>query len=162
MRSFYLTNSALYIYMTNGATLAIFLNENSGKVYYRLKIDTVSQVKHTGIYLGTDRFGTHYMMHNHFENGRPCIVTFQGFAKGKEYYEYNINPENAPFLVIEIGLNEILRGERYDSVNYNCQTFINLACLNKRKSDDVDKWIGRVVVGSLLFFGIAAIAGGKR
>lgn len=59
-------------------------------------------------------------MHNHYENGRPCIVTFQGFTKGKEYYEYDTNPENAPLRVIEIGLNEILRGAQYDSVNYNC------------------------------------------
>jgi hypothetical protein len=151
----------LCVYMTNGATLVIFLNENSGKVYYRFKIDTVSQVKHTGIHLGTDRFGTHYMMHNHYENGRPCIVTLEGFTKGKEYYEYHIDPENAPFRVIEIALNEIIRGEQYDSVSYNCQTFINVACINKRKSDDVDKWIGRAIIGSLLFFGFAAIASGK-
>ena len=161
MKSFYLTNGTLCVCMTNGATLVIFLNENSGKVYYRLKIDTVSQIKHTGIYLGTDRFGTHYMMHNHYENGRPCIVTFEGFTKGKEYYEYHINSENAPLRVIEIALNEIIRGEQYDSVRYNCQTFINVACINKRKSDDVDKWLGRAIVGSLFFFGIAAIAGGK-
>jgi hypothetical protein len=162
MRSFHITNNTLFIYMTNGATLVIFLNENSGKVYYRFKIDTVSQVKHTGIYLGTDMNGVHYMMHNHYENSRPCIVTLDGFRKGKDFYEYTINPLNSSLEVIEIGLKEVLRGERYDSVNYNCQTFVNIACINKRKSDDVDKWIGRVVVGSLLFFGIAAIAGGKR
>ncbi len=162
MRSFYLTNDTLFIYMTNGSTLVIFLNENSGKVYYRFKIDTVSQVRHTGIYLGADGLGTQYVMHNHYENGRPCIVSLKGFTKGKDFYEYSINRLNSSLQVVEIGLNEILRGERYDSVNYNCQTFVNIACINKRKSDDVDKWIGRIVVGSLLFFGIAAVAGGKR
>jgi hypothetical protein len=162
MKSFYLTNSTLYIYMSNGATLTIFLNETSGKVYYRFKIDTVSQVKHTGIYLGVDRLGTHYMMHNHYENGRPCIVTLEGFTKGRDFYEYPISPENSTLKVIEIGLNEILRGERFDSVNYNCQTFVNLACINKRKSDDVDTWVGRVILGSLLFFAIAAITGSRR
>lgn len=162
MKSFYLTNSTLYVYLHNGSTLTIVLNADSGKTYFRFKIQTVSQVKHTGIYLGTDRFGTHYIMHNHYDNGRPCIVAFDDFKKGQDLYVYDINPVNSLLRVIEIGLNEILRGERYDSVNYNCQTFVNLACINKRKSDDVEKWISRVFVGGLVFLGIAAFAGGRR
>jgi hypothetical protein len=162
MKSFYLTNSILYVYLHNGSTLTIFLNADSGKAYYRFKIKTVSQVKHTGIYLGTDMFGTHYVMHNHYDNGRPCIVALDDFTKGQDFYAYDIISENSPLRIIEIGLNEILRGERYDAVSYNCQTFVNLACLNRRKSADVEKWAARVFFGSLALLGIAAIAGGRR
>ena len=159
MKKFYLTNSFVRIHLEDGRIQVIYFNQDSGKVYYRLKIDTISEVKHTGIYLGVDDYGNHYFIHNHYHVGRPCVVSLQDFSKGHTIHEYVHTPTNAPLTIIQKGLEEVVRGELYHSINYNCQTLINIACINKRKSEDVDKWISRVFVGGLIVLGIAAFSG---
>jgi len=67
-----------------------------------------------------------------------------------------------PLKVIEIGLNEMLRGESYMPDIYNCQTYTNTACHNTRKSEDAEKGIGRVLISSLLILGMSAVFGGRR
>ena len=76
-------------------------------------------------------------------------------------YIYNEKCLNAPLKVIEIGLNELVRGKSYKPVTYNYQTYTNTACHNKRQSEDADKWMGGILVGSLILLGLgAAFAGG--
>ena len=77
-------------------------------------------------------------------------------------YIYNEKCSNTPLKVIEIGLNEMLRGESYKPITYNCKSFTNTACHNQRKSDDAEKWVGRVVLGSLALVILGAAFGGKR
>lgn len=162
MRTYELHNNRVEIVNNNGSVFTIYFNENSGKVYFRYKIGTVSQIKHPGIFLGVDANGIGYFLHNHYHYGKAHITTEKEFAQGMPLYIYNKKCSNTPLRVIEIGLNEMLRGENYKPVSYNCQTFTNSACHNTRKSEDADKWIGRVLVGSLLFFGLTAVFGGKR
>lgn len=162
MKKFYLTNSFVRIHLEDGRIQVIYFNQDSGKVYYRLKIDTISEVKHTGIYLGTDDYGTHYFIHNHYHVGRPCVVTAKDFSKGHQIHEYSHTSLNDSLTVIQKGLEEVIRGETYHSVSYNCQTLINLACNNKRQSEDVDKWVGRLVFAGLIALGVAAFSGGGR
>lgn len=57
MKIFYLYNNSVEIINNNGSTSTIYFNENSGKVYFRYKIGTISQVKHPGIFLGVDAYG---------------------------------------------------------------------------------------------------------
>lgn len=162
MRTYELHNNRVEIVNNNGSVFTIYFNENSGKVYFRYKIGTVSQIKHPGIFLGVDANGIGYFLHNHYHYGKAHITTEKEFAQGMPLYIYNEKCSNTPLRVIEIGLNEMLRGENYKPVSYNCQTFTNSACHNTRKSEDADKWIGRVLVGSLLFLGLTAVFGGKR
>ncbi len=142
--------------------LLFISTKNSGKVYYRYKIGAVSQIKHPGIFLGVDAYGNGYFLHNHYHYGKAHITTEMKFAKGMSLYIYKDKCSNSPLKVIELGLNEILRGESYKPVSYNCQTYTNTAYHNTRTSEDADKWVGRVLVGSLLFLGIAAVFGGRR
>lgn len=134
--------------------LTIHFNQNSGKVYYRYKINTISKVKHPGIFLGVDQFGNGLFLHNHYHVGTASIVTEHQFGQGYPLYLYGEKCSNSPLKVIELGLTQVLKEERYHFANYNCQTFTNTACHNQRKSEDVEKWTGRIFVGSLLLLGI--------
>lgn len=162
MRNFYLYNNRVEIVNNDGTIFTIYFNENSGKVYYRYKIGTISQIKHPGIFLGVDIWGKGYFLHNHYHYGKAHITTEAEFKKGQPIYIYNQKCSNYPLKVIEIGLNEIFRGERYKAVTYNCQTFTNTACLNKRKSTDVEKWVGGILLTSLALLFIGAAVGGNK
>ena len=164
MKNFYLYTNRVEIVKNDETVFTIYFNENSGKVYYRFKIGTLSKVKHPGIYLGKDVYGVGYFLHNHYLFGKAHITTQKEFAQGMPLYIYNEKCSNTPLKVIELGLNEILRGESYKPVTYNCQTFTNTACHNQRKSEDAEKWGERIFWGSLflLGLGLAFGGGGKR
>lgn len=162
MRNYYLYNNRVEIVLNNGRIFTIYFNQNSGKVYFRYKIGTASNIKHPGIYLGVDSNGIGYFLHNHYHFGKAHITTMADFTKGMPLYIYNEKCSNTPLKVIEIGLNEILRGESYKPISYNCQTFTNTACHNKRKSADADKWVGGIALVSAAFLLIGALAGGGK
>lgn len=162
MRTYKLLSNRVEIINNNGSVLTIFFNENSGKVYFRYKIGTISQIKHPGIFLGVDVNGIGYFLHNHYHYGKAHITTEKEFTQGMALYVYNEKCSNPPLKVIEIGLNEMLRGESYKPVTYNCQTYTNTACHNTPISEDADKWVGRVLISSLLILGISAVFGGRR
>lgn len=162
MKNFYLYNDRVEIVKNDGSIFTIYFNEHSGKVYYRFKIGTLSKVKHPGIYLGQDVYGVGYFLHNHYHYGKAHITTQNEFVKGMPLYIYNEVCSNPPLKVIEIALNEILRGERYKPVTYNCQTYTNTACHNQRKSADAEKWVGGILLGSLALLFISAVAGKGR
>jgi len=158
MKNFYLYNNSVEIVNNNGSISTIYFNENSGKVYFRYKIGTLSNIKHPGIFLGVDLNGNGYFLHNHYHYGKAHITSEKEFAQGMPLYIYNGKCSNTPLKVIEVGLNEMLRGESYKPVSYNCQTYTNTACHNQRKSEDAEKWIGRAAAGVLLFAFIGLIS----
>lgn len=151
MKNFYLYNDKVEIVKNDGSIFTIYFNQNSGKVYYRYKVGTLSNIKHPGIFLGVDLNGNGYFLHNHYHYGKAHITTEKEFAQGMPLYIYDEKCSNTPMQVIKIGLNEMLRGESYKPVSYNCQTYTNTACHNQRKSEDAEKWVGRVSVGLLVF-----------
>lgn len=159
MRTYKVHNNRTEIINNNGSVFTIYFNQNSGKVYYRYKVGTLSNIKHPGIFLGVDLNGTGYFLHNHYHYGKAHITTEKEFVQGMPLYIYNEKCSNSPLKVIEIGLNEMLRGESYKPVSYNCQTYTNTACHNQRKSEDADKWLGRVAVGLFVFVGLSLIFG---
>jgi len=150
--------STHYVQFTygNGHLHTIYFNENSGKLYYRWKIDTISGVRHYGIFLGVDEYGVGYFMHNHFLTGKPSIVTEQDFCNGKNLYPGD-RCVNQPLVTIQRALRQIQIGEPYKLLLHNCQTYTNQACNNIRRSEDVEKWVGRVLVGVALVGLISAL-----
>ncbi len=140
---------------SDGSHAIVYLNKDSGKVYYRRKINTVSDVKHTGIYLGKDVLGVNYFMHNHYLVGKPIIATETEFRKGKDIFLSNEYSQNSLLTVLGNALAAIIRGEKYDSVKYNCQSFTSEACNNIRHSPDVERWKGFAVLGLFAFAMVA-------
>lgn len=160
MKNFYLYDSHVIVVNDDGNSSTFYFNTNSGKVYYRFKTGTISQVKHPGIFLGVDYNGIGYFLHNHYHYGKAYITTEMEFANGQPLYLYSEKCSNTPLKVIEVGLNEILRGERYKALTYNCQTYANSACHNNRTSADVEKWVGGILLGSLALLVISAVVKG--
>ena len=154
MKHFTLYQSCVDIIDDNNTLKRIFFNEDSGKVYWRYKIPNFVGTKHSGIYLGTDLYGTEYYLHNHYHVGNACLVTEQKFSEGLPLGNYNEKCSNAPLKVIEIALRQAIRKEPYHALNYNCQSFTNQACENHRSSEDVGKWGERLFFGSLLAIGL--------
>jgi hypothetical protein len=157
MKKFILYNNRVEIVNIYGQNLTIYFNQNSGKVYYRHKIGSLSKIKHPGIFLGVDVEGISYFLHNHYHIGKAHITTEFEFRQGMPIYIYSDKCSNEPLKVIEIGLNEILRGESYKPVNYNCQTYTNTACHNSRVSEDSNKWMSRVLFGSLMVITVGTL-----
>jgi hypothetical protein len=162
MRTYTLYKNRVEIINNNGGIFTIYFNENSGKVYFRYKIGTISKIKHPGIFLGVDANGIGYFLHNHYHYGKAHITTVTEFAQGMPLYIYNEKCSNTPLRVIEIGLNEMFRGESYKPVSYNCQTYTNTACHNTRKSEDTDKWMGGIALASVALLFIGAMFSGKN
>lgn len=135
----------------------IYLNQKSGLVFYRYKIDTVSNVKHPGIYLGVDAYGVEYYIHNHYETKKPTVVTSQEFSKGLPLYTFEVASLNRKEIVICNALNGVIEGKPYEAFTFNCQSFVNQVCNNVNKSEDVNKWVERVLIGSLLICGVTVL-----
>ena len=109
------------------------------------------------MYLGVGQDGKEYVVHNHYHVGTAFIDTWEGFSKGQDVYDnYFESCQNTPLKRIENVLNQVIRSEQYSPLSYNCQTTVNLACNNERKSQDVEKWVNRGLLG-LLFFAVGAI-----
>jgi hypothetical protein len=162
MKNYYLYNDRIEIIYSDGTSGTIFLNGNSGKVYYRFKIDTISGIKHPGIFLGTDYNGEGWFLHNHFLTGKASFITESNFRKNQPIYLYTEKCSNAPLTVIDIGLKQVLAGESYKPVSYNCQTFVNQACNNQRRSDSVEKWVSGLFIAGLIVAGISIASSSSK
>lgn len=138
------------VLLDNGRTLSIYFNKNSGKAYYRNKIDTISNVKHPGIFIGTDRYNNEYFIHNHYQIGKASLVVRSLFDKGMPIYLYKEKCSNQPLVIIHKAFQHLAKGERYNFISYNCQTLVHDACDNQRKSPDVEKWAGGIAATAVI------------
>ncbi len=152
----FLNNRSLRLNFSNGRSIWVNLDVNSGRIVTRLKRNTISNVQHTGIWLGTDiHTGVSYILHNHYLQGSAHITDYQTYAAGQEAFWKDDVCMNDWLEVLEIALNHVVSRKRYNWLDYNCQTFTNSACHNRSRSEDVEKW-GRLAFG---FLAIALAAG---
>lgn len=156
IKFYHLYNDHVELFMTNGNILRLWLNEWSGKILFRYKINTISDVEHPGIVLGYDHEKTWYYMHNHFEHGRPVIEKQEAFSKGKQLYSANRQSPYQQLEILKRGLDEVLQTRPYDWFNYNCQVFVNRVCHNEHKSQAVENWARGLTLAAFAFLGIKA------
>jgi len=148
-------NGTVRLDLLGGWTLWVSLDEHSGKVVTRPKVGTITNIQHPGIWLGTNfHTGETLIMHNHYKIGAPYISSFHEYSQNQVVSWRNDTCINHPNTVIQVGLNRIISGEPYNLVNNNCQVFTNIACHNRRNSEDVTRWakniLGVVVVVALI------------
>ncbi|MBK8427621.1 MAG: hypothetical protein IPL27_17340 [Lewinellaceae bacterium] len=112
-------------------------------------MDTVSNVNHPGIYVGVDVYSNEvFILHNHYRIFKTAGVSpYQEYAAGQEVHWDNRICVNDKLLVLQKGLEQAVRRERYHWLTNNCQVTVNDACNNQRASEDVGKWIGRIAFG---------------
>lgn len=172
MRNFY--NMKRYRFNAGATAITVSLCANAGRIIYRDKIDTVIGIKHPGIVLGTDQFGTMWVAHHHYEHGTPALETLEAFAKGMPVF-YDDRPVAYDQATIVFRAFEAWeKGSEYHWLMQNCQHFVNKVVNDEHRSDAADELAdGAMVIGGLsallgLFTGnkglvtagLAAAAGG--
>lgn len=149
MKVYFINHSTIGIIRNDGSQFNIFLNSDSGKIFYRYKIDSISKIKHPGVYLGTDINGNHYFIHNHYEVGFASIVSLAEFTKGKRLYLDERKCQNSQTQIIKIAIQSVNDRRRYSWINDNCQTLTNDACNNSKESESVNNWVGGIALIAL-------------
>jgi len=126
--------------------------EGSGRIIYRDKIDTLIGVKHPGIILGKDEWGTTWVIHNHYENGKVEVVTYENFSKGEAVFYDNRKVDYNQSQIIERAIDAWLNGTVYHWLLENCQHFVSsVTTRSDRRSESVDQIsTGVVVTGGIL------------
>ncbi|HWY33200.1 MAG TPA: hypothetical protein VNX68_01055, partial [Nitrosopumilaceae archaeon] len=104
-----------------GQSSAIYMTELSGKIIYRNKIDTIIGIKHPGIVLGKDSWGTTWIIHNHYEIGRPEIVTLDEFTLGSTTFFDNRDVFYDPLTIIDRAIYFWYEKKEYGWLTHNCQ-----------------------------------------
>lgn len=124
---------------TRNELLEIYECVNSGKVITREKIDTITKVFHPSVIIGEDIYGRIWVVHNHYLNKSPMFELCESFLQGKDLLWDSRTVEYNRDEIVERAIAEVRFGKKYNSVNYNCQTFVNLVVRNEHKSEAVDK-----------------------
>lgn len=153
IKNFTLTRASIEWTGTDGLHRWLYRNENSGRVFFRYKLGVLSDIKHPGIYLGNDVNGRHYFMHNHYQTGRPSIVTEHEFTQGQTYFLDHEKVANREQTLCS-GLEQVRAGTPYGLLDYNCQSFVNLAASRVAKSEDVEKWTGALLLAAVITIGV--------
>lgn len=136
----------------NEASQLLFTND-SGKIVYRDKIDSLIGIKHPGIVLGTDIYGTIWVIHNHYQIGAPEIVTWEQFSLGVPvFYDtrpVSYNREEIVSRAIEFWVNK----KEYSWLYHNCQHFVNKVTKDRIHSESLDR-IGSNLIATGLASGV--------
>lgn len=161
MKNFHMHANYVDLIYMNQATVRIFFTPDSGKIFYRNKIDSISNVKHPGIFVGTDQYGQSYFLHNHYQIGRPALVSKESFAVNQPVFSDTMSCKNDWRTIVTIGLQQVLQERAYSFHSYNCQTFVNIACNNEQTSEDVNRWGQRIAGGVVTFLILGILFGGE-
>lgn len=147
----FLVNGLIQIHLTGNRVVWVRRDENSGQIVTRRKNPTLSNVQHTGIWLGVDtQTGQPLILHNHYGVGTVHITSYHDYAYGQTVYLQGGRCTNPPSRVLEIALAEAKAGTPYSVLLYNCQHLTNRACHNRHHSEDLAKW-------GMGFFGVACV-----
>lgn len=143
LTNYRITDTLLTLVYDHQIIRHIYLNEYSGKIVTRKKVGALT-IQHPGIYLGVDPYTNNpVILHNHYKIfGTAGISDYHEYAQGKQVTFVRKPCPHYWIKVIENGLQQVIRQQPYDLLNYNCQTTTNEACEGRRYSNDVNFWVG--------------------
>lgn len=144
---------------TKNKVYDIYFTENSGKIIYRDKIDTIIGIKHPGIILGDDIEGTTWVIHNHYKIGQPEIVTLQAFSLGAKTFYDNRTVWYHREEIVDRAIEAWKMKEKYHWLYNNCQHFVSEASQGKRKSETLNR-IGNNLIA--IGLGTGALGAAKK
>ena len=160
---YYFTNdNGLHLQFENGDRLEVRITAESGRVVNRPKVNSLTGIKHPGIVIGNTLDGRRVMAHNHRKVGRPSIAYYRQYAQGKEVIWDNRKCTRSKMGILQSALDQIMEGRTYSAPNYNCQTFVNIACRRVVKSESVSN--AKAALGMLagLFLVAMILKGGAK
>lgn len=155
MNTYLLNGNNLTLPTTNGGTILLTLTQNSGRIAYRDKINTIIGIKHPGIELGTDQWGYRWFVHHHYKNVRPTIDREDKFSLGEPIF-YGDRPVNySQSDILSRALNAWWFGKEYHWLWQNCQHFVNSVAKNEKNSDTIEE----VSDAAMVLGGITSLIG---
>lgn len=155
MKNYILNNQNIFLPAKNGETIILTLTQNSGRIAYRDKINTVIGIKHPGIELGADQFGYRWFVHHHYKNVKPTIEREDAFSLGEPIFYDDRKVNYSQYQILERALGAWWFGNEYHWLWQNCQHFVNVVAKNEKHSDTVDK----VSENAMIFGGVAGLIG---
>lgn len=138
-----------------GTSSALYMTADTGKIVYRDKIDTFIGIKHPGIVLGADAWGTVWVIHNHYKIGHPQIVSLDSFSEGVTVFFDNRSVFYSPIEIIERAIWHWQQKREYSWLFNNCQHFVNKVTQNQNYSETID----RVSDNTMIAGGIVSLFG---
>ncbi|MBS1594103.1 MAG: hypothetical protein JST90_07245 [Bacteroidetes bacterium] len=119
------TNTLAGFPYSNYLPQQLFWTENSGRIVFRKKIDTVIGIDHPGIVLGKDIYGYEWIAHHHYKNVYPSIDRMDAFSLGREVYYSNKPVYYDRAKIVERTIYHWLEKKEYSWLRQNCQHFVN-------------------------------------
>lgn len=114
----------------DGKTRTIYYTENTGRVFYRVKFVNGIDEWHPGLYLGNDKLGIEYFLHNNLKTGIAEVVTKGEFAKGLEVCSDNRKCIGTPHRIVRMAMARVVVGKPYRFRYYNSRNISHEALVN--------------------------------
>lgn len=137
---FYLDSNFAILYDAKGNSLTVHFDDCTGKIVTRKKTNTRTGIPHPGIYLGRTNNGIIIILHNHYKVGYPSAATLQQYSRGEKVSWDNRKCNVSWLEIVASALRQIKTRGHYHLTNYNCQHFVNIACIRKQKSESIDNF----------------------
>lgn len=162
MTNYSLNRENIFLPTQDGRTIILTLTQNSGRIAYRDKIDTIIGIKHPGIELGADQFGYRWFAHHHYKNRKPAIEREDVFSLGVPIF-YDERPVSYnQYEILERALAAWWAGKEYQWLWQNCQHFANEIARETKVSDTVERVSDNVIAGGGVTALIGLLTGNKN
>lgn len=145
----------------SGDISPLFASEDSGSIVYRDKIDTIIGIKHPGVVLGIDKWGTKWIAHNHFENGKSAIVSLDEFSKGETVFYDDREVAYDRHTIVKRAVRAWKGGVFYHWLKNNCQHFVNNITRDEHRSDTAERISNNVIGGGAILTALGLIMGNE-
>lgn len=155
MNNYIINHQSITLPANNGSTIILSLTQNSGKIVYRDKINTLIGIKHPGIELGVDQWGHKWYIHHHYKNIKPSIEREDAFSLGEPIFYDDRTVNYSQYQILERALNAWWFGNEYHWLWQNCQHFVNSITKNSKHSDTIDE----VSDSAMILGGITGLVG---
>jgi hypothetical protein len=137
-----------------GQFIQIHYHLHTGRVVARADANAAGGY-HSGILLGTDKYGRYWIAHNHAQNKKPVIETGDAFCKGRRLMFDLRDVKRDALEVTARAVRQVLKGKAYSELVYDAEDFITVS-VDKRSPAALGKLSQGAVLLSVLsvFLGI--------
>ena len=108
-----------------GEWIRIHYHIHTGRVVARAESDAPGSY-HSGILLGTDKYGRYWIAHHHANQGKPVIEPERDFCKGKRLMFDLRDVEFAALEVAARAVCQVLESNAYCGLSYGSEDFVSL------------------------------------
>lgn len=108
-----ISEEAVELFCKSGRSKIIYYNENTGNVYYRVKFVKGVDAWHPGLYIGRDKLGIDYYIHNSLKTGAAEVVTRGEFSKGLEICSDNRRCLGTAHRIVRMAMARVVVGKPY-------------------------------------------------